>query len=106
MDDEVGRQPQYDAFADEFLEHAEDGFHNAHFDIRMIEETWSIGWHLRYWVEPLVATCDAIFQAGFLIERLLEPRPAPEAAAVDPAEYEKLSHEPRGFIAFRQVPRP
>ena len=51
-------------------------------------------------------SCDAIFQAGFLIERLLEPRPAPEAATVDPAEYEKLSREPRGFIAFRLVPRP
>ena len=32
MDDEVGRQPQYDAFADEFLVHAEDGFYNAHYD--------------------------------------------------------------------------
>jgi SAM-dependent methyltransferase len=78
----------------------------SYFDIRMVEETWSKGWHLRYWVEPLEATCDAIFQAGFLIERLLEPRPAPEAATVDPAEYEKLSREPRGFIAFRLVPRP
>jgi hypothetical protein len=27
--DEVGREPQYDVFADEFLDHAEDGFCNA-----------------------------------------------------------------------------
>ena len=32
MGDEVGRQPQYDVFADEFLEHAEDGFFNACYD--------------------------------------------------------------------------
>jgi 2-polyprenyl-3-methyl-5-hydroxy-6-metoxy-1,4-benzoquinol methylase len=32
MSDEVGREPQYDAFADEFLEHARDGFANAHYD--------------------------------------------------------------------------
>jgi len=234
MGDEVGRRPQYDVFADEFLEHAEDGFHNAHydrpaclsllgdvagkrvldaacgpglyaaelirrgadvvgfdqsprmveisrgraaggdfrvhdladpigwlpdasvdlvlfalaleylddrlaalrefrrvlrpdgalvlsrlhptgdwlrqggsyFDVRMIEETWRIGWHLRYWLEPLQATCDAIFRAGFLIERLVEPRPAPEAEALDPAEYDLLAREPRGFIAFRLIPRP
>jgi ubiquinone/menaquinone biosynthesis C-methylase UbiE len=32
MSDEVGRQPQYEAFADAFLEHARDGFANAHYD--------------------------------------------------------------------------
>jgi ubiquinone/menaquinone biosynthesis C-methylase UbiE len=30
--DQVGRQPQYDVIADEFLENAEDGFFNAHYD--------------------------------------------------------------------------
>jgi len=29
MDGEVGREPQYDVFADEFLDHAEGGFFNA-----------------------------------------------------------------------------
>ena len=29
MSDEVGRQPQYEVFADEFLEHAQDGIYNA-----------------------------------------------------------------------------
>ena len=32
MDDQVGRTPQYDAFADEFREHAEDSLFNAHYD--------------------------------------------------------------------------
>ncbi len=78
----------------------------SYFDTRMIEETWSIGWHLRYWLEPLQATCEAIFQAGFLIERLLEPRPMPEAAALNPEEFDQLAREPRAFMAFRLVPRP
>jgi hypothetical protein len=30
--DQVGRYPQYDRFADEFLDHARDGFFNAHYD--------------------------------------------------------------------------
>lgn len=102
MSDQVARQPQYDLFADEFGEHAEDGFHNAHYDrpacLSLLE--------VHYWLAPLQATCEEIFEAGFLIERLVEPRPAPEAAAIDPQEYERLAREPRGFIAFRLVPRP
>jgi hypothetical protein len=54
----------------------------------------------------LETTCEEIFQAGFLIERLLEPRPAPQARALDPGACDKLAREPTGFIAFRLVPRP
>jgi SAM-dependent methyltransferase len=32
MTDLVGREPQYEPFAEEFLEHARDGFFNAHCD--------------------------------------------------------------------------
>ena len=32
MDGGVGREPQYDAFADQFLEHAQGGFFNAYYD--------------------------------------------------------------------------
>jgi hypothetical protein len=32
MDAEVGREPQYDVFADEFLGHAQGGFCNACYD--------------------------------------------------------------------------
>lgn len=146
MTDQVGREPQYEVFADEFRSHAEGGFHNAYydrpaclallgdvagrhvldaacgpglsrphptgdwlrhggsyFDSRVIAETWSKGWQLRYWHAPLERTCEEIFAAGFLIERLWEPRPQPEAAAIDGPEYELLSREPRGFIAFRLI---
>lgn len=76
----------------------------SYFDVRVIHETWSKGWQVHYWLAPLQATCEEIFQAGFLIERLLEPRPVPEAAAVEPEDYDKLTREPRGFIVFRLVP--
>jgi hypothetical protein len=95
MTDQVGREPQYEVFADEFRSHAEGGFH--------IAETWSKGWQVRYWLAPLERTCEEIFAAGFLIERLWEPRPQPEAAAIDGPEYELLSREPRGFMAFRLI---
>ena len=77
-----------------------------YWDIRVIHETWAKSWQVHYWLAPLEATCEEIFQAGFLIERLLEPRPLPAADALDPEAYEQLTTEPRGFMAFRLVPRP
>jgi SAM-dependent methyltransferase len=79
----------------------------SYFDTRLIRENWHNGeWAMRYWVWPLEAICAEIFAAGLVIERLLEPRPGPEAAALDPEEYERLAREPRGFLAFRLRPAP
>jgi SAM-dependent methyltransferase len=78
----------------------------SYFEVRTVQETWSKGWTLRRWLMPLETACEEFFAAGFLIERLLEPRPIPEAARVDPGEYALLTREPRGFMAFRLRPRP
>jgi SAM-dependent methyltransferase len=77
----------------------------SYFDARVIDETWKNGWHVRYWIAPLEQTCEELYEAGFLIERLREPRPVPEAQALDPAEYERLRREPRGFLAVRAIAR-
>jgi SAM-dependent methyltransferase len=76
-----------------------------YFEARTVTETWSKGWTVTFWLTSLERTCEEIFAAGFLIERLLEPRPEPAAAAIDPEDYAELSREPRGFIAFRLLPR-
>jgi SAM-dependent methyltransferase len=76
----------------------------SYFDVRTIEETWGKGWSMRYWLAPLEVTCEEIHAAGFVIERLIEPRPVPEAAAIDPERYERLCREPTGFLAFRLRP--
>jgi len=77
----------------------------SYFDARVIEETWSKGWHVRYWIAPLEQTCEELHEAGFLIERLREPRPVPEAKALKPEKYELLHREPRGFLALRALAR-
>ena len=77
----------------------------SYFDVRVIEEVWSKGWQVRYWLTPLEQTCEELFEAGFLIERLLEPRPAPAAAEIEPEDFARLSREPRGFLAIRALPR-
>lgn len=78
----------------------------SYFDVRLIEETWSKGWQLRYWIAPLERTCEELYEAGFLIERMWEPRPVPAGASEDPDEFEKLNREPRGFLAIRALARP
>lgn len=77
----------------------------SYFETRLVEEVWSKGWHQRYWIAPLEATCAEIAEAGFLIERLIEPRPVAAGAHGDPEDFERLQREP-GFLAMRLVPRP
>lgn len=77
-----------------------------YFQARIIEETWSRGWQVRYWLSPLEQTCEELHHAGFLIERLLEPRPTTQAADIDADRYARLCREPTGFMAIRAIPDP
>ena len=77
-----------------------------YFQPRVIDETWSRGWQVRYWLSPLSQTCDELHRAGFLIERLLEPRPEPSARELAPDKYDALHQSPVGFLAIRALPRP
>jgi SAM-dependent methyltransferase len=76
----------------------------SYFEARHKVEYWSsldtsfASWHL-----PLTMLCDEFAEAGFVIERLLEPQPTDEARAVDADEYAHLSTRP-GFIVFRLRP--
>jgi SAM-dependent methyltransferase len=68
---------------EEDIWHRDDGDHTVHF-----------------WREPLTAFCAAIAAAGFLIERLVEPLPAPSMRDRWPEQWEKLQREP-GFLVLR-----
>lgn len=77
-----------------------------YYQAQVIEETWSRGWRVRYWLTPLEQTCEELHTAGFLIERLLEPRPTAQAAVIDRQKFDRLNREPTGFLAIRAVPDP
>ncbi|MGH9263127.1 MAG: class I SAM-dependent methyltransferase [Acidimicrobiales bacterium] len=72
----------------------------SYFTVEKVHEIWQGSWRVDYWRQPLSATCDEFAQAGFLIERLVEPRPSPGMADRFPDDYAKLLREP-GFIDFR-----
>lgn len=63
MDGEVGHKPQYDVFADEFLEHAESGFFNACYDrptcLALLNR--GIAW-ARLWMEMSIVASDAVWR--------------------------------------------
>lgn len=77
----------------------------SYFDTCVVEEVWSKGWRIRYWLSSLDTTCSEIFDAGFLIERLVEPRPVPSGRERNPDDFASLQCEP-GFLAMRLVHRP
>lgn len=77
----------------------------SYFTPKVIDEIWRDSWRVRYWIQPLQQWCDEVRQAGFLIERLVEPRPSP-AAKLDEEHYRRLLEEPVGFLAMRLIPDP
>jgi SAM-dependent methyltransferase len=75
-----------------------------YFESRVIEEVWSKGCQVRYWLSSLESTCAEVAEAGLLIERLVEPRPVADGERKDQEDFERLQREP-GFLAMRLVPR-
>jgi SAM-dependent methyltransferase len=76
------------------------GHGGSYFTREVIEETWRDDWQVRYWRQPLESWCAEFAEAGFAIERLVEPRPVPGMADRYPEDHERLLREP-GFIGFR-----
>jgi SAM-dependent methyltransferase len=70
-----------------------------YFTSTWIEEEWSVG-KVGFYHHPLEAYCAALETAGFVIERLLEPRPIAGFEKLDPINYETLMRNP-GFLCIR-----
>jgi SAM-dependent methyltransferase len=86
--------------ADKFYDHHP---HGNYFDVELVGYEWrGFGPPVRVpnYRRPLGAMLDPLLGAGFVLERLLEPRPTPEFQEQDPRDYEKLMRQP-GFICFR-----
>jgi SAM-dependent methyltransferase len=85
---------------DEFFDHHPGG---NYFDLEPVDYEWrGFGSAVRvpYYRRSLSAMLDPLLEAGFVLERLLEPRPVAEFQDHDPADYDKLMRRP-GFICFR-----
>lgn len=79
-------------------------YDGSYFDTELVQDTWynasSEAFQMPYWRVSLTTLCDEFAQAGFFIDRLLEPQPEAAAAQIDPKIYHELMELPV-FIAFR-----
>lgn len=75
----------------------------SYFDTSAVTEVWRKGWEITAWRAPLTLLCEEFAEAGFLIERLVEPLPVPEMADEHPDVHAALSISP-GFVLFRLRP--
>lgn len=80
----------------------------SYFAVQVEEDLWdSEGAKtlVRFWRRPLTSLCGAATDSGFLIERLLEPVPAPSMRERWPQDWERLHRDP-GFLALRLLRPP
>lgn len=75
----------------------------SYFATDTVTETWSPGWEVARRRAPLGVLTEEFAAAGFLIERLVEPPPAPEMESSHPDVHERLTTQP-GFVLFRLRP--
>lgn len=89
-----------------FLKFAERG-EGSYFKVERVEVDWKgFGEVVRMpsYRRPLEAAINPLLEAGFTLERVLEPRPTGQFEAADPEEYGKLLREP-GFLCVRAAKR-
>jgi len=78
----------------------------GYFETELIEDEWkgfgggSI--KVKYFVRPMGAVISPLLEAGFRIDKFLEPRPAAECREKHPKTFDKLSKEP-GFLLIRAL---
>ena len=76
-----------------------------YFAVEEYEDDWQWLGTVRYWRRPLTATVDALADAGFAVERLVEPLPTAAFRAAKPEAYARLRKRP-GFLLVRARPWP
>jgi SAM-dependent methyltransferase len=73
-----------------------------YFEVELLEDEFPPGHRVRFYRRPLSRTFQAVRDAGFAVDRLVEPMPVPEAAEADPEWTAKLRTKPR-FLYFRAI---
>ncbi len=75
----------------------------SYFETTLEADTWKLAsgpTPIHFWRVPLTELCRAATDAGFVITRLVEPRPAESMRERWPETYAKLNREP-GFLILR-----
>lgn len=77
---------------------------NNYFETELVGSEWRgfnpVKVHMPSFRRSLEATLNPIIEAGFRLEKLLEPKPTEEFKEADPKGYQKLLEQP-GFLCIR-----
>ncbi len=65
-----------------------------YFALLQVSEVWVKPHTVTFWRRPLTAVTDAVSEAGFLIDRLVEAKPDPELEFRDPTAFKELTTAP------------
>ena len=79
----------------------------GYFDTELVSDTWQKGTvevTQHFWRRPLSDVFEAFAAAGFVIDRIAEPQPTPEALELFPVDLQAVDGTP-GFIVYRLLPR-
>jgi SAM-dependent methyltransferase len=79
----------------------------GYFDTELVSDTWqksTVEVTQHFWRRPLSDVSEAFADAGFVIDRIAEPQPSPEALELFPADLQAVDGTP-GFIVYRLLPR-
>lgn len=74
-----------------------------YFATELVRDRWSKGgrdYEVRFWRRPLTAMFSAITEAGFRVDRLVEPQPQAECRDRFPQDWARLTTQPT-FLFFR-----
>jgi SAM-dependent methyltransferase len=71
-----------------------------YFATELLETEWDVVGSVAFYRRPLTAITEALAGAGFVIERLIEPRPTQAFRRASPEEYEKYMKAP-WYLAIR-----
>jgi ubiquinone/menaquinone biosynthesis C-methylase UbiE len=65
-----------------------------YFAFLQVSEVWVESYPVTFWRRPLTMITEAIAEAGYVIQRMVEAQPLPVLAERDPEAYEELSRGP------------
>lgn len=75
-----------------------------YFETELVSSEWkgfeTVKVHMPVYRRPLEATLNPLIDAGFHLERIVEPKPTEEFKEADPKDYEKLLQQP-SFLCIR-----
>ena len=71
-----------------------------YFETEPVEDYWSWVGQVRFFRRPLTRIAGAITEAGFVIDRLVEPMPTEEFRNLDPESYDRILKRP-DFLLIR-----